>query len=54
MMCESKNISKGGENIDIGCGNSFGGGGEDEGVDDSVVTVNNVIDSFQYTGMHSK
>jgi hypothetical protein len=50
MMCESKNIVKGGENIDIGCGNSFGGGGEeDEGVDDQQVTVNNIIDNFQYT-----
>jgi hypothetical protein len=49
MMCESKNIVKGDADVDIGCGNSFGGGGEDEGVDSSAQTVNNVIDGFQYT-----
>ena len=54
MMCESKNIVKGGGEIDIGCGNSFGSGGGEEdgeagGVDDAPVTVNNVIDGFQYT-----
>lgn len=51
MYCESRNIQKGGGDIDIGCGNSFGGGGgeDDAGVDDTVQTVNNVIDSFQYT-----
>eukprot|EP00604_Paraphysomonas_vestita_P000951 CAMPEP_0174817668 /NCGR_PEP_ID=MMETSP1107-20130205/155_1 /TAXON_ID=36770 /ORGANISM="Paraphysomonas vestita, Strain GFlagA" /LENGTH=179 /DNA_ID=CAMNT_0016028593 /DNA_START=89 /DNA_END=628 /DNA_ORIENTATION=- len=50
MYCESRNITKGGGDIDIGCGNSFGGATEDDaGVDDSVQTVNNVIDSFQYT-----
>ena len=49
MMCESKNIVKGGDDVDIGCGNSFGGGGDDDVVDPSVETVNNVIDSFQYT-----
>jgi len=31
---DSKYIVKGGENFDIGCGNSFGGGGDDEGADD--------------------
>jgi hypothetical protein len=50
MMCESKNIVKGGGDVDIGCGNSFGGTGEDDaGVDDQVQTVNNVVDGFQYT-----
>jgi hypothetical protein len=54
MMVESKNIKKGGEDIDIGCGNSFGSGGggedgEDAGVDDQVLTVNNIVDRFQYT-----
>jgi hypothetical protein len=50
MYCESKNITKGGGDVDIGCGNSFGGGGgDDEAVDDAVETVNNVIDGFQYT-----
>lgn len=49
-MVESKNVFKGSEDVDIGCGNSFGGGGEDEGVDNAAVTVNNIVDSFQYTG----
>jgi Translationally controlled tumour protein len=50
MMVESKMITKGGDDVDVGCGNAFGsGGGEDEGVDSSVQQVNNVIDSFQYT-----
>lgn len=50
MMCESKNIVKGGGDVDIGCGNSFGGtGDEDEGVDNVAETVNNVVDGFQYT-----
>ena len=50
MYCESKNISKSDGDVDIGCGNSFGGTGEDdEGVDSQVATVNNVIDGFQYT-----
>ena len=52
MMCESKNITKADGDIDVGCGNAFGsGGGEDggEGVDNTAVTVNNVVDGFQYT-----
>jgi hypothetical protein len=50
MYCESRNIQAGGDNVDIGCGNSFGGGGEDDaGADDTIQTVNNVIHSFQYT-----
>jgi len=50
MMCESKMVTKGGGDVDIGCGNSFGGTGEDdEGVDSGVEQVNNVIDGFQYT-----
>jgi hypothetical protein len=48
MYCDSRNIQAGGDNVDIGCGNSFGGGGEEE-VDSTVETVNNVIHSFQYT-----
>nr|AFA52588.1 hypothetical protein [Vaucheria litorea] len=43
---ESEIIVKGGDNVDIGCGNSFGGGGADEIVDDSVEKVNNIISSF--------
>ncbi len=50
MMCESKNITKSDGDIDVGCGNAFGSGGEEgEGVDNTVQTVNNVIDGFQYT-----
>lgn len=47
MMCESKMITKN-DDVDVGCGNAFGG--EDEGGADSTVEqVNNVIDGFQYT-----
>lgn len=50
MMVESKMISKSDGDVDVGCGNAFGGGGdEDGGVDSSVAQVNNVMDSFQYT-----
>lgn len=50
MCCESKMINKGGDDVDIGCGNSFGGDtGEDGPADDTVQKVNNVIDGFQYT-----
>ena len=49
MMCESKMISKS-DDVDVGCGNAFGGGGEEDGGADSGVSqVNNVIDGFQYT-----
>ncbi len=53
MMCESKNITKKDDDVDVGCGNAFGSGGgedgEDGGVDSTVATVNNIIDGFQYT-----
>ena len=51
MMCESKMVAKGGEDIDVGCGNAFGsGGGEEEaGGASGVEMVNNIADSFQYT-----
>jgi len=45
---DSKYIVKGGEEFDIGCGNSFGGAGEEEGADDQKVKVLDVVDSFQY------
>merc|ERR1712195_450086 len=38
-------VAKGGGDIDIGAGNAFGGDGEDEGADDSVETVNNLVDT---------
>ena len=56
-------VPKGGEVIDIGQGNSFGGAGEEEKVDDQVEreierkfffllnqveTVNDIIDTFHY------
>jgi len=44
---ESSMKVKGAESIDIGCGNSFGGGEEE--VDNSVEKVNDIIDSFMYT-----
>ncbi|KAG5180044.1 Mss4-like protein [Tribonema minus] len=46
---ESQVIVKGSTEVDIGCGNSFGGGGDDEAVDDAVEKVNNVIDSFNFS-----
>lgn len=50
MFCESKNIVKNDADVDVGCGNAFGSGGEEDGgVDSGAVTVNNVIDGFQYT-----
>ena len=54
-MCESKLIEKGGDNVDVGCGNAFGSsGGDDEeggggGGSDGPVKVNNVIEAFTYT-----
>ena len=30
MMCESKMISKNNDEIDVGCGNAFGGEGAEE------------------------
>mmetsp|Transcript_46904 Transcript_46904/g.34341 ORF Transcript_46904/g.34341 Transcript_46904/m.34341 type:complete len:181 (+) Transcript_46904:39-581(+) len=51
MYCESKNIVKNSDDVDVGCGNAFGSGGEEDdgGVDNTAQTVNNVIDGFQYT-----
>jgi hypothetical protein len=48
MQCESQQIVKGGGEVDIGCGNSFGGEAE-EVADDNIEMVNNVMDGFQYT-----
>jgi hypothetical protein len=42
MLCILNQDS--GASIDIGCGNEFGGSGEDEGVEDTTEYVNNVID----------
>lgn len=44
-------VAVGGGDIDIGCGNAFGGAGEDEGVDDSVAKENSIAgqSGFKYT-----
>jgi len=47
MMIESKMISKS-DDVDVGCGDAFGGGDADGPADTSMM-VNNVIDSFQLT-----
>jgi hypothetical protein len=46
---KSNYIVIGGENIDVGCGNAFGGTDEDnEGTDDQAVKVLDVVNSFKY------
>ncbi|OWZ05692.1 hypothetical protein PHMEG_00022172 [Phytophthora megakarya] len=57
FQVESKTVAKGADNVDIGCGDAFGG--EEEAVDDSVETVNNVIDEsvgfgYNETGFDTK
>lgn len=50
MYCESRQIAKSSDDVDVGCGNAFGGEGEEAGAADSgVEMVNNVINGFQYT-----
>lgn len=50
MFVESKMIKKSDDDIDVGCGNAFGGDEEGEaGGDSGVAMVNNVVDGFQYT-----
>jgi hypothetical protein len=50
MYCESRMVPKSSDDVDVGCGNAFGGGGEEEGgADSGVEMVNNVINGFQYT-----
>ena len=44
---QSKNMSAGGDAIDTGGGNEFGGAGEDEGADDAVVMVDAVEFTFK-------
>lgn len=38
VRCIAKNSTEGGGAVDIGAGNAFGGGGEDEGADDAQET----------------
>ena len=52
---KSKLVALGGVTVDIGCGDAFGKGTpeegeEEEGVDDKVEKVNNLIDAFKYRG----
>nr|CCA28263.1 conserved hypothetical protein [Albugo laibachii Nc14] len=50
IMVQSRNVAKGSDSVDIGCGDAFGSG--DQEVDDSVETVNNISDDsigFGYT-----
>jgi hypothetical protein len=45
MECDSLSVNKdSGANVDVGGGNAFGGGGEDEAPEDTSENVNNVID----------
>lgn len=49
---DSANVAVGGGDIDIGCGNAFGGAAEDEGADDTVEKENNISGAragFGYT-----
>ena len=48
MMIESKMISKS-DDVDVGCGDAFGGGDDNDGPQDTSQMVNNVVDSFQLT-----
>jgi len=47
-MVVSKLVPKSGDDVDIGCGNAFGGEGEAEAAA-PVETINNVMDKFSYT-----
>lgn len=40
--------SVGGDNVDIGCGNAFGGGGDDEGANDTSEKILDIISTFKY------
>jgi hypothetical protein len=48
LFVESLSIPKGEDNVDVGCGNAFGGDGEEAG-GAQVEMVNNVMEGFQYT-----
>lgn len=46
---KSRFIVKGDDNVDVGCGNAFGGGEEEEaGGNSEVVKVIDVVDTFNY------
>lgn len=46
MEVQSRMVVKGSDDVDIGRGNEFGGGGEDEAVDTVSERVNDIVDSF--------
>lgn len=47
---QSKMVVQGDVEVDIGCGNEFGGGGDqDQGGNPNVQKVNDIIDAFHYT-----
>ena len=48
MFVESKMITKS-DDVDVGCGNAFGGDNPEDAPVDTAMQVNNVIDGFQYT-----
>ena len=43
----SKTVVEGGDDVDVGCGNAFGG--ETEELDDGAVKVNNLVSTFGYS-----
>ena len=45
----SRLVNKDTAEVDIGRGNQFGGGGEDEAVEDKAEKVNDIVDAFRYT-----
>ena len=47
FMIQSAMAVEGATDVDVGCGNAFGGGDDD--LDDEEVKVNNIVNSFQYT-----
>lgn len=50
MYCTSKMITVGNDDVDVGCGNAFGGDAEEEGgAGGTEEKVNNIINGFQYT-----
>ena len=46
FVVTSKMVTEGGDDVDVGCGNAFGGGGEE--LDDGEVKVNNICSTFGY------
>ena len=45
VECDSLKVNKDGGDVDVGCGDAFGGAGADEAVDDAAELVNNIIDA---------